>query len=250
MVKSIFGTLAVLLCCASLALAGGAVQQNGFNELGTGVSGVSKIVINPLTGAATFASTGQTTIVSNSTITGGVNGGTGGSLILNGSTSGSVTINVPAAPTSYSLTLPSAAPALTGQVLSATTAGVGSFISTEAHISTSGAYGNNTNMPTGSVILAVKAAAAGHFVSLTINTQSLNAGSCTTAPTFNIYDGASNTGTAQIASAAAQGTRGTTTNVAQTQTFAAGDIIGIYVSTAGGTCLAPTFAVDATLAYP
>lgn len=121
---------------------------------------------------------------------------------------------------------------------------------TEGHVNADGAFGNNTNFPTGSVVFATKTLNAGHVMSLTCNNQTLNAGSCTTAPTVNFYDGASNIGTPLLCSNAAQGTRGTTTNSAQTQTFAAGDIIGLYISTQGGTCLAPTFSVDATLSYP
>ena len=62
---------------------------------------------------------------------------------------------------------------------------------------------------------------------------------CSTAPTFNVFDGASNLGTAKIASATVQAKNAPTTQ-AETLTFAAGDMIGIIVSMAG----------DATAVYP
>ena len=48
---------------------------------------------------------------------------------LNGSSSGSVTVQSPAAPTSWSLTLPTAVPTVAGQLLSSTTGGVSSWTS-------------------------------------------------------------------------------------------------------------------------
>lgn len=117
-------------------------------------------------------------------------------------------------------------------------------------VSGSGIYGNNTsgNFPTGSILMQATAQKPGHFVTLTSTNLSLNGGSCSTAPTFNVFDGSTN-GTAKIASASAQA-QGTATTQAETLPFLAGDTIGLFVSTQGATCLAPTFAVSATLNYP
>lgn len=126
----------------------------------------------------------------------------------------------------------------------------GALTVAEAHGNGDGAFGNNTNFPTGNVIWTTKTTLAGHFTQLTCNTQSLNAGSCTTAPIVNVFDKTTG-GAAPLACVnTVQNTLGTTTSGAQTLTFAAGDVIGLYVSTQGGTCLAPTFAVDATITYP
>lgn len=141
-------------------------------------------------------------------------------------------------------------PGTSGQVASMTTAGVLSWIATEAHLSPgTNTFGNNTPFPTGVPIYQTVATNAGHFTQLTSTNITLNAGSCSTAPTFNVFDGASNLGTAKIASATVQA-KNATTQQAETLTFAAGDVIGIIVSTAGATCLAPIFNVDATVVYP
>lgn len=142
------------------------------------------------------------------------------------------------------------APAKSGQVFSMTTAGVGSWIATPAHITAGpNTFGNNTIYATGVPIMQVVAGSAGHFTQLASTNITLNAGSCTTAPTFNVFDGATNLGTAKIASATVQA-KGTATTQAETQTFAAGDVIGIIVSTAGSVCLLPIFAVSATVVNP
>jgi hypothetical protein len=97
------------------------------------------------------------------------------------------------------------------------------------------------------VVAQTIAVAAGHFTNLVI-TASLG-GSCTTAPTFNVFDGTSNTGTAKIATSTTQ-TKGTATNQTQTLTYAAGDLIGIYISTAGATCTTDTWVVSAEYSTP
>ena len=97
------------------------------------------------------------------------------------------------------------------------------------------------------VVAQTIAVAAGHFTNL-VETSSLG-GSCTTAPTFNVFDGTSNTGTAQLATSTTQ-TKGTATSHTQTLTFAAGDLIGIYISTAGATCTADTWVVSAEYSIP
>jgi hypothetical protein len=97
------------------------------------------------------------------------------------------------------------------------------------------------------VVAQTIAVAAGHFTNLVI-TSSLG-GSCTTAPTFNVFDGTSNTGTAKIATTTTQ-TKGTATSQTQTLTYAAGDLIGIYISVAGATCTTDTWVVSAEYSTP
>ena len=97
------------------------------------------------------------------------------------------------------------------------------------------------------VIAQTIAAQAGHFTNLVI-TSSLG-GSCTTAPTFNVFDGTSSTGTAKLATSTTQ-TKGTATSQTQTLTFAAGDLIGIYISSAGATCTTDTWTVSAQYSTP
>ena len=97
------------------------------------------------------------------------------------------------------------------------------------------------------VVAQTIAAYAGHFTNL-VMTAALG-GSCTTAPTFNVFDGTSNTGTSKISTATTQ-TKGTATSQTQTLTFAAGDLIGIYISTAGATCTTDTWVVSAEYSIP
>lgn len=97
------------------------------------------------------------------------------------------------------------------------------------------------------VIAQTIAVQAGYFTNL-VMTAALG-GTCTTAPTFNVFDGTSNTGTAKISTSTTQ-TKGTSTNQTQTRTFAAGDLIGIYISTAGATCTTDTWTVSAQYSTP
>jgi hypothetical protein len=64
-----------------------------------------------------------------------------------------------------------------------------------------------------------------------------------------VFDGTSNTGTAVTGSASTQ-TKGTGTTQAETQTFAGGDHIGIYISTGGATCTTDVFTVSAQYTTP
>jgi hypothetical protein len=91
------------------------------------------------------------------------------------------------------------------------------------------------------------AAYAGHFTNLQVVTSL--GGTCTTPPQFNVFDGTTNVGSTVTASATTQ-TKGTGTSTAQTLPFAAGDSIGIYISTAGGTCVANNFIVTAQYSTP
>jgi hypothetical protein len=115
----------------------------------------------------------------------------------------------------------------------------------EGTISTGPALFGSTAVNT--VVAQTIAVAAGHFTNLTM-TAALG-GSCTTAPTFNVFDGTSNTGTAKIATSTTQ-TKGNATSQTQTLTYAAGDLIGIYISTAGATCTTDTWVVSAEYSTP
>jgi hypothetical protein len=97
------------------------------------------------------------------------------------------------------------------------------------------------------VLASTVANVAGHFTNLQVVTSL--GGTCTTPVQFNVFDGTSNTGSTVTASATTQ-TKGTGTSTAQTQTFAAGDVIGIYISTAGATCVADQFTVTAQYSIP
>jgi hypothetical protein len=146
-----------------------------------------------------------------------------------------------------------AAPATSGSALTMTTAGVSSWASEQSVVP--GGVNIYGFLPVGTVISAIKTTNAGHFTALDCNNVNLQGGTCTTAPTVNVYDGATNIGTALTCSPTAQATRGTTTSNAQTLAFAAGDIIGIYISTAGSACGAsaaasPLFSVMATITQP
>lgn len=98
-----------------------------------------------------------------------------------------------------------------------------------------------------SVIASTVANQAGHFTNIQVVTTL--GGTCSTPPQFNVFDGTSNVGSTVTASASTQ-TKGTGTSTAQTQTFASGDLIGIYISTAGGTCTTDQFIVSAQYATP
>jgi hypothetical protein len=97
------------------------------------------------------------------------------------------------------------------------------------------------------VISSTVANAAGHFTNLQVVTSL--GGTCSTVPVFNVFDGTSNTGSTVSASASTQ-TKGNGTSTAQTLTFAVGDVIGIYISTAGATCTTDQFIVSAQYSIP
>ena len=112
-------------------------------------------------------------------------------------------------------------------------------------------FGNSSNYATGQQIAGGTAATPCHFTSL--NCQNVSGGSCTTAPTVNIFDtsGATTTlGTAKACSTSQEGTIGTFTSQAQTLPMIAGDSYGIYISTQGGTCTTTDFTVTADLLCP
>lgn len=98
-------------------------------------------------------------------------------------------------------------------------------------------------------ITAGVAVNACHFTKL-ICINNYHAATCTTAPTFNVFDGASNVGTALTCSTSLQSTAGTVSSQSETQTIAAGDVYGIKLTIAGGTCLTDIFSVSAEIACP
>jgi hypothetical protein len=97
------------------------------------------------------------------------------------------------------------------------------------------------------VLASTVANVAGHFTNLQVVTSL--GGTCTTVPIFNVFDGTSNVGSTVTAGSTTQ-TKGTGTSTAQTLTFAAGDVIGIYISTAGATCTLDQFVVSAQYSIP
>lgn len=224
----------------------GTATNNGVEPIANGGTNATSAVAGAVPNTTSTTASAWTI-----TPTLGVGGTSTGTLTLSNATgSGTFTLGASASTTTYTLNMPTAAPATSGQVLSATTGGAASWLSTEFSISSgSASFGSTTPYPTNTVIASYKAANAGHFTSLNCVNNGLNGGSCTTAPTVNVFDGTSNTGTAITCSTTAQ-TKGNQTTQAQTQTFAAGDIIGIYVSTQGGTCTAPLFTVTATATDP
>lgn len=115
----------------------------------------------------------------------------------------------------------------------------------EAPIQASGTFGGAA---LNTVVATISPTHSGHIVNLVIvNTNASS--NCTTAPTFNVFDGTSNTGTAKIGITTAQ-TKGNATSQSQSLAFNAGDIIGIYISTAGATCTVPVWSVSAMITEP
>lgn len=152
--------------------------------------------------------------------------------------------------TNVNTTTPTVEPGTSGMALTATTAGVQSYLATEFNISAgTNTFGLSTSYPTGTVIAYAVASRAGHFTNLMCQLSLF--GTCTTAPIINVFDGTSNTGTQlQCANNATQTKGAGTAATAQTQTFAAGDQIGIYVVTQGATCLADEFSISAEATTP
>lgn len=131
----------------------------------------------------------------------------------------------------------------TNEIVAATSSGYAPYT-----ICATGTFGSSSSFPTGQQIAAGVANTTCHFTYL--SAINMTGGTCTTAPTFNVFDGASNTGTAVLSSATQQTTRGTVTKQLQALSITAMDTYGFYVSTAGGTCTAPIFAVCGSVACP
>lgn len=103
------------------------------------------------------------------------------------------------------------------------------------------------NVPVNTVLASDTVKNPGKFYNLEIVNQ--NGGTCTTAPTFNIFDGTTNIGTG-IAGSTTQQTKGVATDQAETLPFNAGDRIGIYLSSAGATCTGTNFLATAHVGEP
>jgi fibronectin-binding autotransporter adhesin len=93
---------------------------NDSNSLTIRTNGATALMLST-SQAATFAST---LVVSGASLTVGVTGTTGGSLVLSGSTAGALTQNVPATVTTYSVTWPATVAASVGSYLASTTGGI------------------------------------------------------------------------------------------------------------------------------
>jgi hypothetical protein len=134
----------------------------------------------------------------------------------------------------------------TAEKVVGTSAGV-----TEMVIPAGPATFGNTSAPDFVVgqITASKAVNSCHFTSLQC-INNYHAATCTTAPTFNVFDGASNVGTALTCSTSLQATKATLSSQAESQTIAAGDVYGIALTIVGGTCLTDIFTVTAEVSCP
>jgi hypothetical protein len=87
---------------------------------------------------------------------------------------------------------------------------------------------------------------ASHFVNLSVT--NINGGSCSTAPTFNVYSGTT-AGIAVTGSTTQQAAGTTTSNTSETLAIAANGVYSV-VMTGAGTCTGPNFAVYATVETP
>ena len=116
---------------SSIAIAGATLGSNVLAVNGSAIMtslalGGATIGSNNLAVTGTTALAGATT-VSTGGLTIGAAGTTGGTIALKGSTAGTLTLQVPATVTDYSITLPSAAAAANGYILTSTTGGVTSW---------------------------------------------------------------------------------------------------------------------------
>jgi hypothetical protein len=116
-------------------------------------------------------------------------------------------------------------------------------------------YGNVTPFTAAQSICAFTMPFGGRLYQMTVSNNSLNGGSCTTAPTFEAYIGASVQTPTQVASTTAQGL-GTVTTLSYAATsnpspaFTAGQVVGVEISTVGATCVLPMFSVSLTVQVP
>jgi len=98
------------------------------------------------------------------------------------------------------------------------------------------------------VIAQAAALNSGHFVKLIVTNST--SGTCTTAPTFNIFDTSSHTGTAVTGSTTQQAYGSASgTSTAQTLAITAGDLYGVVMTNSGNTCNGQ-FSVYATVEEP
>lgn len=109
---------------------------------------------------------------------------------------------------------------------------------------------NSTLLSTGRALQSGIATSACHFTKLSC-VDSYNNGTCTTAPSFNVYANTNSTeGTAVNCSNTNQTTLGTFTSQSETLAIPAGDAYGIYVSTASSGCNTSMFSVVADIVCP
>jgi hypothetical protein len=171
--------------------------------------------------------------------------GTTSSAVAPCNTATSICFQAPTAVTSQLRTL--AGTPATGFSLWTNTSGsmVETITGTQGTLSSGG--GLLGTLAVNSVLASTVAAYAGHFTNLQVVTEL--GGTCTTPPVFNVFDGTTNVGSTVTAGTTTQ-TKGTGTSTAQTQTFAAGDVIGVFISTAGATCVANQYIVTAQYSTP
>lgn len=94
-----------------------------------------------------------------------------------------------------------------------------------------GPYGSYT---AGTFLAGEKAQYAGHFVNIQVTNTS--PGTCSSQPIFNVQDYTTSTTGTGLAGSSTGAPAGTTVNGSQNLTFAAGDSIGVYVSTNAPSC--------------
>ena len=186
--------------------------------------------------------TGGNTISLSPTIHIGTPGTTSATVTLaNVTGTGTFTLAQAATTTTYSLTMPATAPSASGQVLSATTAGAGSWIAYPFTIGWDGYLGIVTNAATKTVV----APCTGHFTSLSC-TAALT-GTCTTAPVINVVNVTGSTAGTGIT---ATTTVGTPVTQAQTLVFTAAQVVGLEQTASPGTCTTPFWGCEATATCP
>ena len=171
-----------------------------------------------------------------------------GILTLNNATgAGTFSLQSAANTTTYTLTMPAAAPATSGQVLSATTAGAGSWVSEDWNIASTGLLGALASTAGATLLETCDVAVnSGHLTKLLCTTDL--SGTCTTAPTFSTRDVTSTTnGTGTVACGAAAGV---VTQATPGLTFAAGDQVCITRTVNGATCTSTDFSVVAHATQP
>ena len=149
----------------------------------------------------------------------------------------------------WTLTLPGKAAATDGQFLSGTAAGAASWNSVQGTMSwTAMIFSAGTQIST-SALAPAKMTNAGHFTQLVCaTTTGATCASICTSPEFNVEDvTGSTTGTA---TSGLSSSIGTVVTAAQTLTFAAGDEVAIYVSTASTNYTVAAWHCTATYTQP
>lgn len=202
----------LFLSKASAAIEDGSTSVAGtpyidFHSSGNNIDYDSRIIASGGTGSAgngaiSILASGGLSV--NSSLTLGTNGGTAGSLKLNGSTSGYTTITTNPTTTAYTLQLPGAAPAGANYALIANTSGIASWASPATLINltpgvtpTSGGAAGQLMYDTGSVLQ--------ESANLVFASNTLTVGKATSA-TGALALGGATSGTATITAQATAGT--------------------------------------------